>query len=70
MFRYSKQNEDHNLTKYEIKLKKDEILSLSKNDKSFIPIQQTFQNKVALTTTNQPVDAGFYNVLRKSEVLK
>ncbi|CAL2104525.1 BatA domain-containing protein [Tenacibaculum sp. 190130A14a] len=43
-------------------LGKDEILSISNKETSFIPLQQAFQNKVKITTNEQPIIADFYNV--------
>ncbi|APG66422.1 hypothetical protein LPB136_05330 [Tenacibaculum todarodis] len=51
-------------------LNKDDILSIKGSKKSFIPLQQTLQNKVTLTTKNQPLEAGFYHVLKQKDTLK
>ncbi|MBA6155431.1 BatA domain-containing protein [Tenacibaculum sp. S7007] len=51
-------------------IQKDEILTITNNETSFIPLQQTFQNKVSITTSNQPLKAGFYQVKQDDEILK
>ena len=52
------------------KMDKDEILVIAKNDASFIPLQQTYQNKVVIKTKEQPLVAGFYTVLKKNINIK
>ena len=42
------------------------MLSISKNDIDFIPIQQIKKNKVSIQTTNQPKTAGIYTVKNKT----
>jgi len=49
---------------------KDEILVITKNDASFIPLQQTYQNKVVIKTKEQPIIAGFYAVLKENINIK
>ncbi|MCH3884857.1 BatA domain-containing protein [Tenacibaculum aquimarinum] len=51
-------------------LNKDDILSIKNTENSFIPLQQTLQNKVTLTTKEQPLKAGFYHVLKQKDTLK
>lgn len=51
-------------------LAKDEILSISDSEGSFIPIQQIFQNKVRITTKEQPKTSGFYNVINKKDTIQ
>ena len=51
-------------------LNKDEILTIKDTEASFIPLQQTFQNKVTVTTNEQPTKAGFYHVLKQNDTLK
>lgn len=51
------------------KLSKDDVLQLTHKNESFIPLQQTLQNKVSITTTNQPSYAGFYSVLQQKDTL-
>ncbi|WP_298778042.1 BatA domain-containing protein [uncultured Polaribacter sp.] len=54
----------------ETKLDKDEILNLSNSSFSFIPIQQTHQNKVSITTKENPIEAGFYHIIKEKDTLQ
>ena len=54
----------------ETNLEKDEILNFSNSESSFIPNQQTFQNKVTISTKEQPNNAGFYYILRKKDTIQ
>lgn len=45
----------------------DEILTLAKDDKSFIPMQQTRSNYVEITTTDLPEEAGNYEIWNRDE---
>ncbi|KRP26158.1 MAG: hypothetical protein ABS28_05215, partial [Cryomorphaceae bacterium BACL22 MAG-120619-bin32] len=60
--------EKENQIDVEIQLQKDEILEISNSNSTFIPSQQVFQNKVKITTKEQPSEAGFYNIQRKKEI--
>lgn len=51
------------------KLKKDEVISLTNEKESFIPLQQIFQNKVTLTTHKKPDFSGFYTAIRQKDTL-
>ena len=51
-------------------LSKDDILSINNNENSFIPLQQTYQNKVQLTTNELPENRGFYTVYKKDTPLQ
>ncbi|WP_428742877.1 BatA domain-containing protein [Tenacibaculum sp.] len=51
-------------------LGKDEILTINSTNSSFIPLQQTFQNKVQITTKEQPLVAGFYQIQQKNNLIK
>ena len=62
--------DDKNIIDIETKLEKDAILNISNSKLSFIPTQQTFQNKVKIITKDQPNNAGFYYVLRKKDTLQ
>lgn len=59
-----------NTIEIETQLGKDAILSINNDKESFIPLQQTFQNKVILTTKDQPLNAGFYTISKENSVLK
>lgn len=51
-------------------LKQDEILKLSSSETTFIPQQQSFQNKVDLVLEELPKQEGHYRVLQDSAVLR
>ncbi len=53
-----------------VSLDKDEILSIKNESSSFIPLQKTYQNKVMLTTNEQPNKAGFYYITSKKNTLQ
>jgi len=56
-----------------IVVQKDGILSLANietPDKTQIPLQRTFGNKVSITTQEQPKNAGIYNVSNKDSILQ
>jgi hypothetical protein len=62
--------DDKNNIDIETKLEKEAILNISNSKLSFIPAQQTFQNKVTIITKEQPNKVGFYYVLRKKDTLQ
>jgi hypothetical protein len=62
--------DDLNNIDIETQLEKDAILTISNPTLSFIPTQQTFQNKVRITTKKQPIEVGFYSILSKKDTLK
>ncbi|WP_407266759.1 BatA domain-containing protein [Tenacibaculum maritimum] len=49
---------------------KNTILRMQGNETTFIPLQQKFQNKVVLSTLEQPLIAGFYKVLNEDKIEK
>lgn len=51
-------------------LGKDDILSIANNKTSFIPLQRTFQNKVTLTTTEQPYFSGIYKINQEENTIQ
>ena len=51
-------------------LQKDEILKLSSSETTFIPQQQSFQNKVVLSLNELPQEPGHYDVLQNENVLR
>ncbi len=59
-----------NIIEIETQTGKDEILTIANEKNSFIPLQQTFQNKVEITTKEQPLEAGFYKVLKQNFKIK
>ncbi|MGY0392532.1 BatA domain-containing protein [Bizionia sp. KMM 8389] len=52
-----------------VKLPQDNVLSLTKNAVNLIPMQQYFNDKVSITTTDLPEEAGVYNVTNNGETL-
>jgi len=52
------------------KLDKDEILTMTNTQDSFIPLQQSFANKVRLKTSDLPKTAGFYSILKAKDTLQ
>ncbi len=51
-------------------LQKDEILKLSSSETTFIPQQQSFQNKVEILLDELPKEPGHYDVLQDETVLR
>tara|TARA_R110002126_G_C10490123_1_gene503597 strand:+ start:9249 stop:11198 length:1950 start_codon:yes stop_codon:yes gene_type:complete len=62
--------DDENKIDVEINLKKDEILTINNGKTTAIPPQQTYQNKVTITTENNPLEAGFYAIISKKDTLQ
>ena len=54
----------------EVSLKKDEVLQIAHENSTFIPQQQTYQNKVRFSVGNQPEKAGFYYILKDKDTLQ
>ncbi len=61
---------NQNTIEVNAQLNKDDILSISNTKTSFIPLQQTFQNKVKITTKEQPKSVGFYTISDKDKLLQ
>lgn len=61
--------QEENTIEIEKKFNKDEVLSISKNSESYIPLQQSFANKVRITTSNKPNEPGFSQVLFKTDTI-
>lgn len=53
-----------------LQLGPDEILSIRNGDERFIPMQQSKANYVELTTLEDPIVSGNYEVLRKDEQIQ
>ena len=51
-------------------LGKNEIVTISNTNNSFIPLQQTLQNNVKIITDNQPLKAGFYEIKHQDNILQ
>ncbi|MDG1171868.1 MAG: BatA domain-containing protein [Polaribacter sp.] len=58
-------------TKYKIDIetstKKEQVLTISNAEASFIPPQLKFQNKVRVTTNEELLKSGFYDVLKDND---
>ena len=52
------------------KMQQDAVLSLAKGDINIIPKQQYFNNKVVVSTSEEPSDAGTYQIINKNEAVK
>jgi len=50
-------------------LGKDDIITIQNKNTSFIPLQQNNQNKITITTKEQPLKNGFYTILYKKDTL-
>lgn len=61
---------ENNLILIDALLGKDEILSIRNKDEQFIPIQQILNNKVKLTCTDYPRQAGNFGIFKQDELLK
>ena len=55
-----------NLIDISIKLKKDEVITINNSDLSFIPLQQSYPEKVRITLENSPKKPGFFSVQNKN----
>ncbi|MFQ3182180.1 MAG: hypothetical protein ACI9Z4_001781 [Polaribacter sp.] len=62
--------DQENTIEIETKIGKNEILTIANKNNSFIPLQQTYQNKVVITTKEQPLKAGFYAFLKENTSIK
>ncbi|MCG1037187.1 BatA domain-containing protein [Polaribacter sargassicola] len=54
----------------ETNLKKDNVLKITNHQNSFIPMQQKFKNKVSITTNDQPLKSGFYNIVKNVDTIQ
>ena len=52
---------------FDLKLKQDEVISLSKNNINFIPKQKIKDNVVSIETINNPKKPGIYNIYKKDK---
>ncbi len=59
-----------NKIEVQTKAGRDEILSISNDKSSFIPLQRAYQNKVIINTTEQPQEAGFYQIKKQDSIIK
>lgn len=64
------QLQEENNIEIPVTVGKDDILTISgNNSSSFIPLQQSYSNKVRITTQDDPKTAGFYDVLLKNDTI-
>ncbi|AQS92884.1 hypothetical protein BXQ17_01840 [Polaribacter sp. BM10] len=61
---------EENKIEVKVKASKDEILSITSKKSSFIPLQRAYQNKVVINTTEQPQEAGFYQIKKQDSIIK
>ncbi|SDB39619.1 N-terminal double-transmembrane domain-containing protein [Flavobacteriaceae bacterium MAR_2010_188] len=54
----------------DVNLSQDEILSLQELENTVIPLQQTYSNKVRITTDEFPEQAGVVSIKNKEETIK
>ena len=48
----------------------DAILKLENSESRFIPLQQTYSNKVNITTLDNPSNAGIYSIVYDNEIVE
>ena len=51
-------------------IQKDEVLTITNGFDSFIPLQQSFANKIIFTTNENPKSAGFYKVIFQKDTIE
>ncbi|PQJ72251.1 BatA domain-containing protein [Polaribacter butkevichii] len=54
----------------ETAIEKDKVLKVANTKNSFIPLQQKFQNKVRITTKEQPLKSGFYSIVKGVDTIQ
>jgi hypothetical protein len=54
----------------DVLLNKDEILSVKNSFESFIPVQQILNTKVKLTFNDNPIEAGNFGIVNKTNLVK
>lgn len=52
------------------KISKNQVLKLKRNNKEFIPLQQSYTTKVSIQTKEQPKEQGFYEVINDSQTIE
>jgi hypothetical protein len=51
-------------------MQEDNVLRISNTKNSFIPLQLKFQNKVSITTNKEPLQSGFYSILKGNDTIQ
>ena len=54
----------------EVKMNKDDVLSIANTKNKFIPLQRQYQKKTSLITDNQLKKNGFYYILKNKDTLE
>ncbi|QXP68436.1 BatA domain-containing protein [Polaribacter sp. AHE13PA] len=54
----------------ETNIKKDKVLKIANSENSFIPLQKKFQNKISITTKEQPLKSGIYSILQNTDTIQ
>ncbi|WP_165733663.1 BatA domain-containing protein [Polaribacter sp. 20A6] len=54
----------------ETNIEKDKVLKIANHENSFIPLQKKFQNKVSITTKEQPLKSGIYSILQNTDTIQ
>ena len=54
----------------ETNIEKDKVLKIANSENSFIPLQQKYQNKVSITTKEQPLKSGLYSILKNTDTIQ
>ncbi|KOY52931.1 BatA domain-containing protein [Polaribacter dokdonensis] len=62
--------QEDNTIDISVELGKDKVLKMSNENTTFIPAQQTYQNKVSFSTNDLPKSAGFYYILKDKDTLQ
>ena len=52
------------------KISRNQILKISNSSSSFIPLQQTYSNKVSLSTDENPKIVGFYEISLENDTIE
>ncbi len=52
------------------KITKNDVLKIANPNISFIPLQRAYQNKVSITTEDQPLKNGFYGVVKSRDTVQ
>ena len=52
------------------KTSSDEVIQIEKESFSFIPLQQKRQNKISITTNENPSERGFYHLTYKDQTIQ
>lgn len=62
--------QEENTIDISVELEKDNVLKITNDNATFIPAQQTYQNKVSISTNDLTKSAGFYYILKENDTLQ